>query len=200
MNNYRRLFHIIFIGLIVFFMKGCASSGPATAFYSLFANRSPEKIDFENKKISIGIGPIVLPEYLDNPSIISLTETQRVKILGYHAWAGSFRESINRVLADDISNILNVDAVWSFPWDNRVRPDYQIRIVFDELAGRQGDKVRLSAKWTVLNKKGDTVILVGSKNIERATASGSVDDYVAAINQTLSSLSLSVAKQLAADL
>ncbi|WP_086929807.1 PqiC family protein [Agarilytica rhodophyticola] len=200
MSNYKRFLNTIIISSIVFLLQSCTSSGPATSFYSLFAHPSPEKVSFNNKGTTIGIAPVTLPEYLDNPSVISLTETQRVKILGYHAWAGSFKESINRVLADDISNILNLDAVWSFPWDNRIRPDYQIRIVFDELAGKQGDKVRLKAKWTVLNKKGNTAVLVGSKNIEQATNSKSADDYVAAINRTLNELSLSIAKQLAARL
>ncbi len=177
-------------------LASCASSGPATRFYSLFADSSIEPVEHSLGKISIGVGPVILPDYIENPSVVSLTSSQQVRVSGYHAWAGNLKESMTRVLADDISGALNLDAVWGFPWDNRVRPDYQIRVVIEQFDGVRGGQVNLRAKWTLLNKSADKVLSVGSVSLSEASVGRGIDNYVATLNRLLNRLSLSIVEKL----
>ncbi|MFL0800165.1 MAG: PqiC family protein [Agarilytica sp.] len=182
---------VVFIGI-----NGCASSGPATQFYSLFSERDIAPTEHSLEDVSIGIGPIILPDYLDNPAVVSVTNSQRVRIAGYHAWAGSLKESMTRVLADNMSQSLALEGVWGFPWDNRTRPDYQVRIVIEQFDGVRGGEVQLRAKWTVLNKKADKALKLGALSLSETTNSNDVNDYIAALNRLLNGLSGSIAESL----
>ncbi|MFT5082311.1 MAG: putative lipoprotein YmbA [Lentisphaeria bacterium] len=198
-NNWlRHLFLVSLLGATCLLI-GCMSSGPATKHYSLFAAEpSAENMHaLANKKISLGIGPIILPEYLQNPAIVSLTPSQQVRVSGYHAWAGDLNEALLRVLAADVSTHLQLDGVWAFPWDNRVRPDYQVRIVVEHFSGIRGQDVVLTAKWTLLNKVGDELLLTGREQLSRTTRSGGVDDYVGAMNVLINEAAYSIAEKLA---
>ncbi len=190
--------YLCLIAAVLVAINGCASSGPATRFYSLFAERDITPIEHQLEDVSIGIGPIVLPDYLDNPSVVSVTRSQRVRIAGYHAWAGSLKESMTRVLADNVSQSLTLDGVWGFPWDNRTRPDYQVRIVVEQFDGVRGGEVQLRAKWTVLNKKADKVLKLGAANLSEKLSSDDVDGYVAGLNRLLNGLSGSITESLSA--
>lgn len=174
----------------------CASSGPATKFYSLFPESGAATVNFDRNDITIGVGPVILPEYLDNPAVVSLTKSQLVRVSGYHAWAGDLKDAIMRVLADDISQLLSVDGVMRFPWDNRVRPDFQIRMVFDEFGGVRGGEARLSATWTLLNKNGSEILRLDKEELSISISSEGVDAYVAALNGMLNRLSTRIARKI----
>lgn len=177
-------------------LSACTSNGPATSFYSLFSDRSVEPITHTMGSVSIGLGPVVLPDYLDNPAIVSLTEGHKVRVSGYHAWAGSLKESMTRVLADDISAALKLDTVWGFPWDNRVRPDYQLRIVVEQFDGVRGAELSLRAKWTLLNKSADKILAVGSVALSEQANGRGVNAYVAGLNRLLNRMSISIVEEL----
>jgi len=203
MNNYlglalvsRSVLKRGLIVLAILLLAGCVSSGPATRYYSLFSPDFTGVKHVVDTDIALGVGPFVLPEFLDNPSVVSLTSGQRVRVSGYDAWAGDLSESMTRVVAADLGKRLSVKSAWSFPWDNRVRPSYQIRIVFEEFAGVRGGNVSLRARWTLLNRDADTLIHTGLFADQKRLSSDSVEDYVAVLNGLLVALSISIAETL----
>lgn len=188
---------MVCVGLLAL-LNACVSSGPATTYYSLFPHKAPPQVQLKNSDISLGVGPLTIPEYLDNPSIVSLTNSQRIRVAGYHAWAGDIKESMTRVLAANISASLQEKDVWAFPWDNRVRPRYQLRMVFDEFAGELGGEVELRARWTLLDLRSSEVLYLGSASFTENSLSDDMDGYVAVLNRLLNSFSSKVAGELAA--
>lgn len=184
------------VALLLLALNGCISSGPKTQYYSLFPadySATHHNSDFNQ---SIGIGPIRLPEYINHPGIVSLTDTNQIRVSGYNAWAGDLAENLSRVIAGDISSQLGAGNVSAFPWDNRVRPDHQVRITFQEFAGARGGKVKLKAKWAMLDKKGDNVILAGVEDLEEQASSSSYNDYVAALNRLVNKFSSRLARNI----
>lgn len=184
------------VAVLLLALQGCVSSGPKTQYYSLFpADHSATHSDSGFDR-SIGIGPIDLPEYINHPGIVSLTGSNRISVSGYNAWAGDLAENVSRVIASNLSSQLGAGNVSAFPWDNRVRPDHQIRITFQEFAGARGGAVKLKAKWTVLDKKGNKVILTGVEDLEEQTPSSSYNDYVAALNRLVNNFSNQLAREI----
>ncbi|VUD53798.1 hypothetical protein TDB9533_01907 [Thalassocella blandensis] len=186
-------------------ISGCSSSGPATSFYSLFPSKTASEKQFAlpsgssgSTALSLGVGPVVLPDFIDKPAIVGLTHTAKVKVYGYHAWAGDLSETIARVVGENISNHLQLNSVWAFPWDNRVRPDYQLRIEFENLSGVRGENVDLLLKWTLLNKKADTVLVSGKERLSQATSGNNVDAYVTTMNGLVNAASSLMAEKIAA--
>lgn len=182
-------------------VTSCSSSGPATTFYSLFPSDDAAQTTFPvpdpSANISLGVGPVILPDFLDNSSIVGLTPSNAVKVYGYHAWAGDLNEAIGRVLVENISGHLQIDSVWNFPWDNRVRPDYQLRIVIENLSGIRGEDVELVLKWTLLNKTADTILASDKERLREKTNGNSVDAYVTTMNSLVNRASVSIAEKIA---
>ena len=176
----------------------CVSSGPATNYFSLFAiKQTPEETqELADKSLSFGVGPIIIPEYMDNPSIVSVTKQQAVKVSGQNAWAGDLKVAMGRVLADNLSQYWQLDKVSAFPWDNRLRPSYQIRLAFDEFGGERGGEVRLRVAWSLMNKRGDKLHLSKRAGFAATTTDPSAESYVAALNQLLNQLSAELAVEV----
>lgn len=179
--------------MLILLLGGCSSSGPKTEYYSLFPSANMNVFALSDKNISIGAGPVELPEYVEHPGIVSVSTSNRVIVSGYNAWAGDLNENIARVFATNLSKDLDIDQVWAFPWDNRIKPDYQIRLVFEDFSGVKGGEVQVLVRWTLLNKTGNKSLLAGKEKIQKTTQSGSYNDYVAALNEALNELSQQLA-------
>lgn len=173
-------------------LSACSSSGPATSFYAL---SSPHQISSDIESGAIGVVPVVLPEYLDNIAIVSRENRVSLNVSGRHAWAESLDKGFNRVLAANLSYFLEQGVV-SFPWDQRDRPQKQLRVVIEAFDGVRGGEVNLTASWSVFDIAEKSVVGKGRIHLQSETSSG---DYLAYIN-ALNTLAEQFAEQLASKL
>lgn len=178
-------------------LSACVGKGPKTQYYGLFASSDSAVITSDaNTHKSIGIGPVILPDYLDNPAIVTRTNTQQIRVSGYNAWAGDITNQMTRVITDNLSSTLQNDAVWGFPWDTRSRPDYQVRIVVEEFSGILGQDITLRFKWSVLHTKTQKLIKINRDELTVSSADSSYNSYVKALNTALNDWSQMLAKDL----
>lgn len=186
---------LLSLSLMVALLFGCSSSGPATTYYGLFADKSLEG-EFENCGSSVGVGPVVLPGYLKNPAIVSRSSGQQIRVSGYHAWAEPLDDAIARVLANNVSALCNNHSQ-GFPWDSRARPELQVRVHIHQLDGVRGQDLNLDASIQIF-KQGKKAALVESAQVKLSQSSASSDfgDYTQAINALLTQLSQSIAMEL----
>ena len=79
--------------LALFFLLTACFKSPQVAFYTLnsqtFSGKAQKNIS-ELKDISIGIGSVHIPEYLDRPQIVTLKGPHRLHLAEFHRWAGRF--------------------------------------------------------------------------------------------------------------
>lgn len=181
-------------------LQGCTSRGPSTRYFTLLPqNYTAEEIassQLSQQNYSFGIGPIKLPEYADRPAIVSYTDGNQLVVSGYSAWAGDLKGNISRVMASNFALLWGTAEVTAFPWDNRVRPDYQLRINFEEFAGDLQGIIKLKAKWTLLNQQGNAVILKGYETLEGepgSTKLNNYNEYVGVLNSLINQLSAHIA-------
>lgn len=147
---------------------------------------------------TLGLGPVFLPEALNQPGIVTYSQGQEVIVSGYNIWAGYPNQAVTRVLTDNLSILLGADTVWPFPWDNRARPARQVRVVIEEMAGERGKHVTLQAKWTLLANNGETLLAAERTRLRVACDDDSYGAYVKAVNQAINQLSEQMAKTLKA--
>lgn len=177
--------------LSTLWLSACGSS-PKTQFYTLAA--APELETKANHSVqSLGVGPIELPEMLDQLGVVSQQQDHEITVASYHVWAGDLNEAFGRVLADNLSNLLNIDAVWPFPWDNRSRPHQQVRVHVEQFSGQLGGEITLKAKWSLLNQNGSQVLSNHRQIFTRTANKRSYSDYIATLNQLVTELSYAIA-------
>jgi len=178
-------------------LTSCAAQ-PPTYFYDLTsqATVTESKID---DKVTLGVGPITLPQLLDRPGIVSRHSETGVNVASYHIWAGELEPTFTRVLTDSVATTLQHQTVWASPWDNRFRPEYQVRVFVDRFSGEINGQVQLSLSWLLLGDYGQTVI---STHRYRASADGGkgYQGYVDALNELLAGFAGELTERLVDEL
>ena len=177
-------------------LNACAIS-PKTYFYALQGlPTQPAPTTPLSKAYTYGIGPIFLSEPLMQPGVVAHVEGQQLDVSLYNVWAGNLQDAVTRVLASNLSELGNLDAVWPFPWDNRNRPTRQIRVVFEQLSGEVGGQLVLKAKWALTENNGETVRLQKRTVLRVQTTANTYAAYVDAINVLVNQLSAQMAHEL----
>ncbi len=183
--------------VLLFALGGCSGLKYKTDYYTLVADRDAALQVEQPYEESLGVGPVRLPEMLDHPGIVSRDEGQKLLVASYAVWAGDLNEAVTRVLADNLSQYLGSDQVWPFPWDNRVRPERTIRVVFERFSGERGGEVELQAKWRLISGDGNEQLYSGKLTLRTKAENNSYNAYVAALNELLNRLSKAIAQAVA---
>ena len=179
---------------LIAFLAGCAAQ-PETHYYDLVSQSEASDARLA-ESVTLGIGPISLPQMLDRPNIVVRKGGTNVEVANFHIWAGELEPVVTRVLTENISLQLKHDAVWPSPWDNRFRPEYQVRIFVDRFSGELKGPVMLSLSWTLLADYGQRVVTTQRYRSERQS-DGSYQAYVQALNGLLEGFSGELASELA---
>jgi uncharacterized protein len=192
------------LGVLLVTLVGCGTT-PSSKFYmleSLSMVRALEPVGVLDPAMSVGLGPVVFPDYLDRPQIVTRTQQNGVQLAEYDRWAGSLSSNVSRIVAEDLTFLLHTDSVVQYPWPASFDVTYQVLIDCYRFDGVLGGKALLDVQWSVLGKKGRKVLLLKRSTFSEPAAGVSYEALVAAQSRALGSLSREIAlalKDLAQD-
>lgn len=179
--------------LAALLLTGCATSQP-THYYDLAALPAPV-VGGVNRAVRLGIGPVTLPQVLDQPGVVSRIGVTGVQVASFHIWAGDLEPAFTRTLAASVAQQLQLEQVWPAPWDNRFRPEYQVRVFVERFSGTLNGAVELQLTWSLLGDEGQRLITTKRYHGQR-TSQGGYAGYVDSLNQLLGEFSQHVANEL----
>jgi len=188
----------VFLLLSVLILSACASKQP-TYYYALkpiMATPAKAKPSADSA-VTMGIGPLSFPEWLNQTGVVTYKSNNELNIPYYRVWAGDLAPMIVNVVAANISSLNGWPRVFPFPWDNRHRPVYQVRLHIEEFAGSLNREARLHVKWTLLDEQGRNELFSHVEYMSLPVKSALYRDYVGALNQLLNDLSQKIAKDTA---
>ena len=180
-------------------LTGCGTSMPAR-FYKMYptvaegARPGPETAATAN--MSVGIGPVEVPAYLDHPQIVTRKDGSEIGYAEYDRWAGSLQSNIADVLVEDVSSMLAGEGVSVHPWVLRVPFDYRVQVRIQEFEGYPGKSVRLNAAWNVIAPADSKVVVSRRSVIEKDVQGQGYAAYVDAMNGALSELAREISDAL----
>jgi uncharacterized lipoprotein YmbA len=148
--------------------------------------------------ISIGVGPIRIPQYLERPQIVSRTSQNRLQLAQFDQWAEPIRINFSRVLAENLSILLATKRVSIFPWLKSTKIDFQIILEITRFDGVRGENALLRARWSIFGKDGKEMLLNNYSDYREPIATGDTEDLVAAQGRTVKHLSREIARALQA--
>lgn len=137
---------------LVCLLAGCGRSHP-THFYSLSASASTEAVA-AGPCLSLGIGPVEFPAYLDRSQMVTRSGTNRMHLGEFDQWIEPLRDNFQRILMEDLAGLVCAKPLVSHPWPVGGTPDRQVAIQVSRFDGTLGQEVVLRASWTVLNADG----------------------------------------------
>lgn len=180
-------------------LVGCAGSSSPTRFYTLNTLSKPEvkqEHASPDRDFVIGVGPIVLPDYLDRPQIVTRTGDNELKLDEFHRWAGELKNGITRVISENLSILRPTDRVYSFPLNRSIPLDILVKVEFIRFDGVLGDIFILEAKWSIYGEKKKKELLMRSSSFREPVEGQEYSDLVAAQNRTLADLSRDIAVEI----
>ena len=191
---------VILCSFIFLCITGCAGT-EKSRFYTLdyLAMASSGSPDTENHLVSIGIGPVRLPEYLNRPQIVTRTGKHKINIAEFDRWAGPLDAAFSRVLAENLSILLSTDKVFTYPWNTSRHPDYQIPIEIIQLDGSIPGDANLMVRWSLLREGKETRIILKRFRGGKPIAGQGYSGLVSAMSLAIVDLSREIADAVLAD-
>ena len=142
--------------------------------------------------LSISVGPVRLPKYLDRPQIVTRANDNELRLAEFDRWAEPLNVNVARVLAEDLAGLLATERVSIVARSAPSSTDCRVVVDVTRFDGSLGGEVTLNARWSIYRVDEDVARTQGSTI--RTTSKGS--DYaslVAAMNQALAELAEQIA-------
>jgi uncharacterized lipoprotein YmbA len=150
------------------------------------------------RALSIGVGPVHLPEYLDRPQIVRRLTLNELAYAEFAQWAEPLRDSVSRVLQENLSILLETDRVSPYPASGAGPMDYQVSVEVTRLDTEADGTARLVARWTVSSLATKTPLIIRTSAIAVPLSGAGVEAAVAAQSRALESLSREIAAAIRA--
>jgi uncharacterized lipoprotein YmbA len=144
-------------------------------------------------QLSLGIGPIKFPGYLDREQIVTRVSQHRFDLSENDRWAEPLEENFTRVLSQNLSVLLHTDRIVRYPWQTSHRPAYQVEIEVLRFEPNRSQEAQLAARWAVMDTSTKRLISARESRLTRQARAQSTEATVAALSETLGELSLEIA-------
>lgn len=177
-------------------LSACGASQP-TRYYLLTDIKSQIQSTPQSTELTIGVGPVIVPSYLERRELVSRDNSNKLNVAVYHEWAEPFQENVNRIIGENLARRLGTHRIYHLPVKRSLRHsltiDYQLAVDFNTFEKQAEGEVVLNARWTILDSDKNELIIRQSEYSQMPPG----DDYtsqVATQSQLLGRLSDEIAE------
>jgi len=180
------------------FLVGCGSLSPRpdpSRFFTLSSLQDSKQASNKTgtaELISVGIGPIKFPGYLDRQEIVTRSAENRFVVSENDRWAEPLDENFARVLSQNLAVLLPAGRVIQYPWPNSKKPNYQVEIEVLRFEVNSAHDAQLWARWEV-GDDSRTPITMKESRLMRQAKDQTTDAAVAALSEAGADLSREIA-------
>ena len=153
---------ILSTGLLLTFVAGCAGPSPRSNYYLLNAlpdQKAGQTTTAASDGLSIGIGPVSFPGYLDRPQIVIRSGPNEISFSEFDRWAEPLKNNFTRVLKEDLVERLRTDNIFVYPWPPEAVFEFQVSAEVTRFDAHPGDSAKLDVQWVILRAHDREVIL-----------------------------------------
>jgi uncharacterized protein len=104
---------------------------------------------------SVGLGPVVLPEYVRRAEIVTRVGGTRIVPSDTERWSEPIESAVERVLALDLARLMGLGRIAHHPWYSTDRPDVQIEVGFSRFERDDKGNVVVVARWILRETGGN---------------------------------------------
>ena len=150
-----------------------------------------------NSPLSIGLGPVTLPEIYDRPQIVTRSGSNQIILAQFDRWGGDLNKELSRTLARNLMSRLNTDSVALYPWSGRYKPDFQVTIRIFRLDGKLDEAVTLDGVWRLLDGSRGCELAAHRFEYQEHTTGPGYPELVDAMSRGVARLSQQIAEEVA---
>ena len=174
-------------------LAGCGSS-PKSTFYTLSSGAAPAPAP-ATAPLSVAIAAVTVPDIVDRPQFVVRVAANQVTINEFARWAAPLKDEIPRVIADNLTRLLNGARVATHPQAGNTDTDYLVRIGVQRFDSALGDAATVEVLWSVRPPKGGAP-RTGRSVVREPVQGKDYDALVAAHSRALAAVSREIADAL----
>lgn len=174
-------------------LAGCLASAPSTRLYQLESVADRAMGEKTAKPVTLVVGEVRLPQYLDRPQIVTRDGGHRLHLAEFDHWAGDLREDLTRILADSLGRLLASERVFAAPLPIAIQPDYRLEVEILRFEREAGGRVQLTARWWLVRSKDASVLATRESSFSGTAATESYPGLVATMSAVYGDLARAIA-------
>jgi uncharacterized protein len=190
---------LILIASLSFFIGGCLSSFTTpqpdrSRFYALTALADG---DFSAKGLgdmTLGVGPVRLPGYLDREELVTRVAQNRFEVSQNDRWIEPLEENVSGVLAQNLYALLKSERIVRYPWPSSRHVTHQVEVEILRFEPTSTNEVQLAARWLIVDAATKQLLASKTSVIKRPIQGATKDAAVEALSGTLADLSRDIAE------
>ena len=182
---------VLFAAVLALTLVGC---GGAKQKYYRLSSDGPAPVGTTG--LSVGIGPVTLPGYLDRAELVFQSTTNEFQVPLDAHWTGTLKDNISNVLAANVGNRLRSGNVVSFPWNPILKLRYTVAVDVNRFQAVSGKGAILEVSWRVLGGGEGQLISRHNARYEEPVQGDGYDPVVAAESRLLARLADDIAASL----
>ena len=196
------MFRILFVCLLTLLLMACIGGvSTPTKFYSLNKNYKLNNTNSTlllSRPISVGVGPISLPDSLNRPQIVTYSGGNQLVVAEFHHWAGDLKNNVTNVLKGHLMQGLRSNKVFSYPWPRNENPEFIVRIDIMDFSGSLGGKVKFNGTWTLNHNENNSASEVYAFSFTKKLNDNSYTTLVESMSAQIELLSVQIVEYLTA--
>src|SRR5512134_194490 len=198
MNTRASIIRLPIVGLLLaLLVAGCAGSPPVN-LYTLSAVGLPStdiRVPPSTPAV-VAVGPVILPDYIDRPQIVTRKSAYQLELAAYDHWAAPLYDMLPRVLVEDLALRLPSDRVVAFPQVSDASFDYRVAIDVSRFDVDATGAATLAARWQLYARSAPRALLVADDTLQRQIEGRGYDAYAASLSAVLADLGDRIAREV----
>ena len=190
---------VLTVGVLMLVLTGCGGTTAPARFYVLSPLVGAEKgvqALRDESRISIGIGPVEVAQYLDRPQIVTRLSPNELKLADFDHWGEPLKDNFSRVLTENLLTLLSAEPIAVFPLRGPTKLDYRVEVEVMVLDGDLGGKAELVARWAIFRDEDRQMLFTKKSSLSEAAGGGSYEAFVSAQSRAVEALSREIAKAI----
>jgi uncharacterized lipoprotein YmbA len=189
----------LFVGLAG--LGGCSPLAPRpdrTEYYILTPlgdGDSAPPVQQTTTDLSVGVGPIKFPGYLKRAEVVTRSTPNKLQVSDQKRWGEPLDKNFERVLAQNLAQILGTQRIITYPWYPTTHVDLQVEVQVERFETSANGQSQLTATWTIRSGQ-DGHELYTNRTFASVPVDKSDGGASAALSGDLASLSRDIAAQI----
>lgn len=186
-------------------LSGCSALEPKadpSRFFTLTplsqVNQGQPQSLSDSRGISIGVGPVKLPGYLDREQLVTRVSQNRLQVAENDRWAEPLEENFTRVLILNLAALVPAVRFVKYPWRPSERPEYQLEIDVLHFEPNAARNVELFVRWRVRETATKQAFAVKQTRLNLTVNGSTTEAAVATLSAALGEFSQEIARALQA--